>query len=164
MANSSYILARFSGHEKLVPAIRAIGEFDFVNQWFAVEGHVNLILKVGRNDLKAQERIKVLDGLEELMSCEVIEEVPSVLDMRPDRMYAFLFIETESTKLDGLKGLLRGNVSTVSCEQVRGSYDLVVVAGGEKFSDIDRIVNETVRPLDGILRLKVDKVINMQQI
>ena len=157
----SYVLARFSKPDKLVPALKTLSEIPSVVRWHAVEGHVNLVIKIKGSSVELSDQLKKIDGLDELMVYDIVEECIGAKELKPDWSYAYLFIETEQSRRDQIRKLLDGWDAVQYCEQTIGGCDFVVLIGGETIGRIDASVREKIYASDGILRVKRDDVINL---
>jgi CheY-like chemotaxis protein len=79
------------------------------------------------------------------------------------RVCSYLFIEMEREKLDSIYPLVRLNENVVYCDCTEGSYNLILLVHGSDFSDIDRVVEEKISTIDGILRIKEFPIINLME-
>ena len=164
MTTSTYVLARFTSLEKLVPAIKTIEGCRSMVRWNAVDGHVNMVIKFNVASSALPDSIKKLDGIQELLAYEVADNYTASAPLKPDSLYTYVFVETESAKKTQIKKIIDNWENIHSCEPTSGGCDLIVLIEGENFQEIDRIIKEKIHPLDGILRIKIDKVINLKQI
>jgi DNA-binding Lrp family transcriptional regulator len=160
----SYILVRFSDFDKLIPALNILSECTSVVEWHAVEGHVNLIMKLEGSSSSVPDAIKKIDGLDELLAYDIMEECRQQKPRNKDWSYAYLFIETERSKRDQTRQLLEGWDAVHRCAMTGGGCDFVVLIGGETISQLDTAVRERLNTADGILRVKRDDIINLNQI
>ena len=159
MSAGAYVLIRFSDRDKLLPAIEALDGIDHISRWDAVDGHFNLILTLMSSDAKLIEKIKKLDGCAETTACEIISDNENDNDVSPDYSYSYIFIETERYQQKAVQSSIEKNEAVTFCSTASGTCDLVAMVKGENFDSIDRTVNATIRQLDGVLRLKQDRVI-----
>jgi DNA-binding Lrp family transcriptional regulator len=159
-----YLLARFSDSEKLLPAVTNLKTCEQVQRWDAVEGHVNLIIKLKSPAGALPEIIKKFDGLDELFSYDILADSEVNADFDPKYSYSYIFIESESAKIEKIRASLHATDGILFASSVRGGCDIVAIVKGDTFSSVDRIVNEKIRILDGILRIKVDRIIDLRQI
>lgn len=159
MSTGAYVLVKFNDREKLLPAVEALGGLSKISKWNAVDGHFNLVLKLEANDSSLINKIEKLDGCAELASCELLSDNEAEIDLSPDYSYSYLFIETERYQQKAVQSSLEKLEAITSCSPTSGSCDLVAIVKGETFDEIDHIVNGDIRRLDGILRLKQDRII-----
>ena len=164
MSTGAYVLVKFNDREKLLPAVETLDGLPKISKWNAVDGHFNLILKLEANDSSLINKIKSLDGCTELTSCELLSDNESAANLSPDSSHSYLFIETERYQQKAVQSSLEKIEAVVSCSPTEGSCDLVAIVEGKTFDDVDRVVNNDIRRLDGILRLKQDRIILMDRL
>ena len=165
MSAAAYVLVRFSHPDKLVPAIAVLKACPQVQRWDAVEGrHFQLVLKLHPPVAPLPDAIRQIDGMRELTTFKIVADVDHGATLTPQLCHAYLFIECEPGKLDSVTAVLDGLEQVATCSQVRGGCDLVVIVRGDSFQAIDRFVNDKIQHLDGILRLKKNRVIDLKQL
>ena len=159
MSTGAYVLVKFNDREKLLPAVEALSGLPKVTKWNAVDGHFNLVLKLEANDTSLINKIEKLDGCADLALCELLSDNEAEIDLSPDYSYSYLFIETERYQQKAVQSSLEKSEAIIFCSPTSGNCDLVAIAKGETFDEINRIVDGDIRRLDGILRLKQDRII-----
>jgi DNA-binding Lrp family transcriptional regulator len=164
MTVGSYVLARFSDPEKLLPAIRTVQACVPVQRWHAVDGHVHLVMKVAAPAAALPDQIKRLDGLDRLLTYEIMLDAELNTQIDPAMAQAYLFLEVEITKLDKVRTRLTAMPEVLFCSTTRGGCDLVALVSGGTFDAIDHIINDKIRMLDGVLRLKQNYVIELTKL
>lgn len=165
MSAAAYVLARFSHPDKLVPALAALDACPQVQRWDAVEGrHFQLVLKLHPPAAPLPDAIRQLDGAREFITFEIVADVDPGAKLTPQVRHAYLFLECEPGKLASVTAALDGLEPVVACAQVRGGCDLVVIVRGDSFLALDRFVHDRIQHLDGILRLKKNRVIDLKQL
>lgn len=160
----SYILVSFSKLDKLIPAVQALSEHAAVIEWNAVEGYVNLVIKVEGQYSSVVDQIKSIEGFERLFVYDVVEECRQPKTRNADWNYAYIFLEAERTKRDSLRKLLGNWESVHCCELTVGGCDFVVLVGAETIGQIDASIRRKLSNADGILRMKRVDVINLIKI
>lgn len=73
---------------------------------------------------------------------------------------SYVFLEVEKEKLDTIYPTLYFNDQVVYCDYVKGKYDIILLMKGGSFADIDAVIREQIRPMDGILKIKECPIIN----
>jgi len=105
------------------------------------------------------KNIQKLDGCSELTSC-TLETVPDrEITLSDEHSYSYLFIDTERYQQSAVQSLLEKNDAVVFSAPATGGCDLVALIKGDNFDQIDRFVNNDIRQLDGVLRVKQDRII-----
>ncbi|MEE8575950.1 MAG: Lrp/AsnC ligand binding domain-containing protein [candidate division Zixibacteria bacterium] len=163
MSTGAYVLVKFNDREKLLPAVEALAGLPKISKWNAVDGYFNLILKLEANDSSLIKEIEKLDGCSELTSCELLSDNEAEGDLSPDYSYSYLLIETERYQQKAVQSSLEKLEAVTFCSPTSGGCDLVAIVKGETFDEIDHIVNGDIRRLDGILRLKQDRIIPLDR-
>ena len=73
---------------------------------------------------------------------------------------SYVFIEVEKEKLDKIYPPLRLNENVVYCDYTNGKFDLILFIQGNDFEQIDRIIENKIIGLDGILKVKECPILN----
>lgn len=161
MSAGAYLLARFSDPEKLLPAAKLLASADTVARWDAVDGHVHLVVRA-RSTAPA-DSLRSLGGLEQLVQFAIAKDNDSGESFDPSLAHAYIFIETEPDKREAVCKAVTALPETLFCSITSGGCDLVAVIRGPRFSAVDNAIAEKIRPLDGVLRLKHDRIIDLRQ-
>ena len=164
MTVGSYVLARFSDPEKLLPAIRAVQACEPVVRWSAVDGHVHLVMKVATPAAALPEPLKRLEGVDRLLTYDILLDAEQNTQIDPAMAHAYLFLEVEITKLDKVRATLTAMPEVLFCSTTHGGCDLVALITGGNFDAVDHIINDNIRMLDGVLRLKQNYVIELTKL
>jgi hypothetical protein len=75
-----------------------------------------------------------------------------------------VFLEVEQGKLAFVRDRLATMEQVPFCSSKLDSNEIIAAVKGNTFESVDRTINEQIRPIDGVLRLKQDRVINLKQI
>jgi CheY-like chemotaxis protein len=179
---SDYVLVRFSKEADIVSTYRDLYFMDGVLYCDAIRGHYDLILLIqgkNRSELKKMEEIlSATDGVIAVSSLQIempllgepiIEAMASVDDVlsngsTKDNTLAlrdinrsassYVFLEIEPEKIEAIYPILYFNDNVVSCDYTKGCFDIVLLVKGTSFSDIDRVINQHFKSLDGVIRVK----------
>ncbi len=162
MSNGACILAHFADQEKLVPAAAKLAGDKTITRWDAVDGHVHLVAW-STDGKAARGSISALDGVDRVT---VYETTPAAVTVPADstRCFAYVFVETESAKRDQVINALGQISEIVSSTAASGGCDVIALVGSETFSHVDAIVRDRIRPLDGVIRLKHNRIIDLRQL
>lgn len=163
MSLGAYLLLRFSDTTHLVPAITRLKTCPQVQRWDAMDGHAHLVVRTSSPATSPPDECRKLDGLRDLAVHEIISgSTPP--GFKASLCHAYVFMETEPAKTPVIKSVLDGMPEVHSCVTVRGGCDLVVVVQGETFRSITNTVQNKISHLDGVLRLKTGRVIDLKQL
>jgi DNA-binding Lrp family transcriptional regulator len=161
MSVGAYVLAHFTDSEKLLPAAQLVNRFENVVRWNAVEGHAHLVVKLDKPSQEIPRQIIHLDGIDSLQSYDIEEDNDKNINFDPSLSYSYLFIEVEPIKSESVRKFLIEQDEILFCSRIKGGCDFVAVIKSKTFEDINRRINENIRTLDGILRLKQDRIIDL---
>ncbi len=164
MSAGAYVLVKFDNREKLLPAVEVIGKLTDISKWDAVDGHFDLVLKLKANNPSLLEKLSGLDGCTEVASCELESDNEPGTDLSPDNCYSYLFAETEKDQRKTVQKAMEKVEGVLFCSPSSGSCSLVAMVTGDSFDHIDRTINDDIRQLDGILRLKQDRIIFLDRL
>ena len=159
MSAGCYLLIRFDTRDNLIPAINTLGEAAQVSRWDAVDGYYGLILKLDSNCGDMIEAAKKIEGFAELSRCELTEETSKEVAPPQDHSQSYVFAEVEQAKRESVIQKLQKRDEVIACYPSKGDFDIVAIVSGEKFGQIDWMVNRHIRLMDGILRVKQDRII-----
>ncbi|UCD64687.1 MAG: Lrp/AsnC ligand binding domain-containing protein [Candidatus Zixiibacteriota bacterium] len=159
MSAGAYVLVKFDNREKLPAALEALSGSKDIARWDAVDGHYNLVLRLTDNRKSVEDKIRKMEGFSGLSSCELQTGGEEDVPLSTEYCYSYVFIEAERFKQKAVQTALAKNEAVVFCSPVSGGCDLIALVRGESFDIIDRTVNDFIRPLDGVLRLKQERVI-----
>jgi DNA-binding Lrp family transcriptional regulator len=161
MSAGLYLLARFSDHEKLLPAAKLLEGAKTVARWDAVDGHVHLVVRA--RSTAPLDSLKSLGGLEQSARFDISKDNDSGESFDPSLAHAYVFVETEPDKRDAVCQAVTALPEILFCSTTTGGCDLVAVIRGPRFSAIDSTIADKIRPLDGVVRLKHDRIIDLRQ-
>lgn len=163
MNASALLLARMSDPESLVPAAKVLERSEIVEWWYAVDGHIDLIAKLRAPSRELLNEIRGFAGMQNVQVFELSDGSGNLL-CNPSSCYSFVFLEVEAERLGTIRKVLADLKEVIFCASRRGASELIAVVSGDSFQSIDRIIDDQLRVIDGVLRLKQDRIINLKQI
>jgi nitrate reductase NapAB chaperone NapD len=163
MSTRALLLARTSDPESLVPVADILEHSEIVDCWNAVDGHVDLVAKLNAPPAALVQEIWNVGGIDSVEVLELSDETGSIL-CDPTSCYSFVFLEVEPEKRSTIREQLSALKEVGFCSSRDDGAELVAVVNGASFQSINRAVNEQIRQIDGVLRLKQDRVINLKNI
>jgi nitrate reductase NapAB chaperone NapD len=164
MSVGAYLLARFSDPEKMLPAVQTLEHLNPVTRWHAVDGHVHLVIKAGAADRSLYDHLSKLDGIDQVTRYQITQDGENAVVLDPSMAHAYVFIETEPAETDNVRASLQKLDEVVFCSSTSGGCDIVAVVKGANFDAVNRTVLEKLRALDGVVRLKHDLIISLNQL
>jgi hypothetical protein len=159
----SFVVAHFSDSEKLLPAVRLLAQRDDVLQWNAVDGNLHLVVKLKPSPSpSAPDPVLTIQGTDILTRYKILADYVKEEKIDPSLCHAYVFIETEANKSEAVLKSLREIEAVRYCSSVRSGSELIAFVQDRTFDALDRIISRTIRMLDGIVRLKVNRVIELR--
>ncbi|MEA1981317.1 MAG: Lrp/AsnC ligand binding domain-containing protein [candidate division Zixibacteria bacterium] len=163
MAAGSYLLVRFENRQKLLEAIDLLKEFNQIKNWNAVDGFFSLVLKINDDVKPVIDALTKFDSSFNYSQCDLIKDGNKKIELSQELSSSFLFIEAGKDFKDAITDSLEKMDSIAYTDKTEGSYDIVAIVNGENFDQIDRVIEEKIKPLDGILRFKQDRIIALDK-
>jgi DNA-binding response OmpR family regulator len=186
-AVSVYVLMNFSDTANLSEVYQEMYFMENVLYCDAIKGDFDmaLLLQAGKlADLQAlvENKIKKLPGAKDI--CFMPVDSPQLSDSANniigsmDKVLgrekgnagnasfsksasSYVFLEIEKDKLESIFPTLYLNDQVVSCDYIKGKYDIVVLMQGASFAEIDRNIQAKIKPLDGVLRIQEMPIIKL---
>jgi DNA-binding Lrp family transcriptional regulator len=162
--NTAYVVLKFSNPDKLIPAVEQIESSSSVESWDAVEGHAELILRIRCGAAGLPEDVLKIDGLKQfntypIADGEVFPPTPKPLPIR-----AYLFIDTDPEQKESVREALLAMPETISCARVNDICDLVAMVKGSTLGALKSTIGDSIRRMDGILRIRTDYAFNIKEL
>lgn len=162
MSKTSLFLVRFDKRSRMIPATEKINSMESVKSWDAVDGFYGLVVRATKEQESIGKQLRALDGLDRLARCD-LESDSLPYESESDNLQAYLFIEADNSQVEKLCSILNAIENVEFCLRSTGDFDLVVMVCGSDFDAIDRTIDETIHPLDGILRMKRSRIIELDR-
>jgi len=91
----------------------------------------------------------------------LFEDIPAMNKLRDSRkaVYSYLLLEVEREKLENIYPVLRLTENILYCDYTGSS--LILLIHGTQFSEIDKIIENKIINLDGVLKAKEYPIINI---
>jgi len=188
-AVSAYAMLKIKESKYFVPIYRELYFMENVLYCDATRGEYDIILLLQADkmeDIKkvVDEKIKMKKGIEsvEFMQVEeplleenlskIIDEVDRALgkdkfnneyvdEKNVRKLSSYILLEIEKEKFDTIFPVLYFTDNVIYCDSVKGKYDIVMLLQAQSFEEIDKIIAERVRPLDGVVRVKELPIVKM---
>jgi DNA-binding Lrp family transcriptional regulator len=160
MSAGCYVLLRFSDPDRLLPAAKFLQNNGLVAHWDAVEGHVQLVIKLYMNASAVTAQLHLLEGVQDVFAYDIVRD-----DETPQRdqalCHAYVFIEADQAKREEIRVAVKLFPEVLSCVLTEGGCDMAVLVGGSNFDLIDHFINGELYRIDGVLRLKYNRIIDL---
>jgi CheY-like chemotaxis protein len=187
---SAYVLLNFFDTANLSQVYQDMYFMDNVLYCDAIKGDFDmaLLLQAGKlADLHAmvEDKIKKLPGVKDIcfmpvespLLSESVNNIIGTVDKALGRekenaespnnanfwksASSYVFLEIDKEKLESIYPTLYMNDQVVSCDNTKGKYDIVLLMQGASFAEIDRNIQNKIKPLDGVLRIKKSPIIKL---
>jgi len=189
-SESAYALLKLEDNADFFETFRKLYYMDNILYCDATKGEYDIILLIQNDSLNelrdiGLNRILNVKGVKEVDFLEVREPVlddstnsainavedamsktynSNIAENKRDlanRVCSYVLVELEREKLDKIYPTLLLNENVVYCDYTTGKYNLVLMIYGNHFGQIDKIINEKIINLDGILKVKEYPIINI---
>lgn len=164
MSTGAYAFLFFGDTEQLLPAIDALKKMPQLQAWYAVDGHYHLAAALVEGGEDVREALNALPGLQHMLFCPVNREVRGDFTISNEFNYAWITMEINHEKQASVEQALEALPADQLPALAFGECGGVAAAQGPTFEAIDRMVEGSVRPLDGVLRVKRDWIIDLTQL
>ncbi len=185
---AAYVLLKIKSNADFLSLYRKLYFMDNIVYCDATRGDIDIFLLLQSettNDCEDffEKNIKNLKGISEAkflpVSVPVIndnireiiqsagitlfEEMPGMSKVRDGKksVYSYVVLDVDREKLDKVYPILRLTDNVLYCDFTEGSYNLILLIFGTQFSEIDKIVDNKIINLDGVLKVKKYPVINI---
>lgn len=189
-ARSAYMMLTFDETANLPEVYQRLYMHENVLYCDATRGDFDLVLLLqaessGRIAEVAEKQIRSIPGLKEahLMPVETpvlsdqISRIMGSVDQALGRAenqamnahdfrssaFSYVLLEIEKEKLESVFPVLSFADQVVTCDYTSGRYNVVLLMRGPSFSQIDQSIQRTIKPLDGVLRIKKCPVIKIME-
>ena len=76
-------------------------------------------------------------------------------------VYSYVLLDVDREKLERVYPVLRLTENILYCDYTSGNYNIIMMVFGTQFSEIDKILENKIINLDGVLKVKEYPVINI---
>ena len=159
MSRAAYLFLSISRKSDLVESASEVTSAKGLLRWDALEGQYQLVLKLSGNGDSEFKRIEQIDRVKEVVVCaaDTDRETDNLLD--PESCHSYLLIEADKENAPGIREAVEKHDEVVFCNETSGMFNIVAVIKGPSFDSIDKVIQMDIIPLDGVLRLKQERVI-----
>ena len=106
------------------------------------------------------------DNIKEIINTAGIamfDDIPNMSKVRDNKksVCSYVLVDIEREKLENLFPVLKLTENVLYCDFISGQYNLVLMVYGTQFSEIDKIIENKIISLDGVLKVKEYPIINI---
>ncbi|MEQ8190772.1 MAG: Lrp/AsnC ligand binding domain-containing protein [Candidatus Eremiobacterota bacterium] len=166
---SAFVMIKFEHKDRFVSAYKELYSMDKVVSCDAVKGIYDLVLFLRADNMeKCLEDIKKLDGIKEAdfmpLIPRFVDEKSNMEEKKTEKnslLSSYVMVESDSEKKETVHRLLCSIDTVKSCDPVEGKFDMILFMESESFDDINKVIKERIKYMDGVLRIKECAVISM---
>ncbi len=174
--SGSYALVTVHNREDRVGVIQAVEGIEQVISSCAVDGDYDIVLQIRELpgagiDRFVSNKIRTLNGVKAIEVCRVElaceSNVPQMTTNDTTAKSAnpsaecYVFLETDKRHFEEIFAVLSVLKSVTCCEVASGQFSLVLRLEASSFDSLEKIINEKIRPLPGVLRAKESRIIKL---
>jgi hypothetical protein len=160
VSNGTYIFARFADRRELDELSRQLISVGRVKRWDAIDGYFQLAVRLAESGESVLPQIRSLHGLTEAVDCPITVDDEHECVLNADTCHSYLLIEAVPERLESIRHTICGQEQVLFCSATEGPCNLVAIISGQSFGEIDRLVDKAITPLDGVLRLKQNRILS----
>jgi DNA-binding Lrp family transcriptional regulator len=174
--SGSYALVTVHDREDRVGVMNAIAGIEQILSSCAVDGDYDIVLHIRElpgagidrfvsNKIRTVHGVKAVEVCRVELACEANEQPPLSDANTPKtantHAECYLFLETDKGHFEDIFSKLSVLQSVTCCEVASGQFSLVLRLEASSFDNLDKIINEKIRPLPGVLRAKESRIIKL---
>lgn len=93
----------------------------------------------------------------------LFEDIPEMSKIRDSKkaVYSYVLLDIDRERLEQIYPVLRLTDNVLYCDYTVGRFNLILLVYGTQFSQIDKIIENKIMNLDGVLKVKKYPVINI---
>ena len=184
---SAYMFLKLKKDADFMNIYRKLYYMDNILYCDATSGDYDIILLVNAESIKeckeiCKNRIESIENIEKVDFLPINKPLPenSINDLmnsvgisfdesserKTERnfsvsMSSYIFLQVNENKLTDVNSVLSLLENVAYCDYTTGKYNLILLVYGRCFNEIDKLIEENITNLDGILKLKEYPIINM---
>lgn len=185
---SAYVLIKVTSEVDYFSLYRKIYFMENVLYCDATRGDIDMFVLLQSNSVNAckeiyENEIMPLEGIKEAVFLPVsvpllndnikdivhsagislFEDNPAMSKIRDSKkaVYSYVLIDVDRERLDRVYPILRLTENILYCDYTSGKYNLILMVFGTQFSEIDKIIENRINILDGVLKVKEYPVIGI---
>jgi DNA-binding Lrp family transcriptional regulator len=164
MSAGAFVFLRLDTPDHLVPAVEKIRTNSALAEWFAVDGPYHLAIRIESDPAPRIAELHQLQGLSELQNSKILSVVKTAQQLDPEQMAAFVILELLPDLADDITRSIGDMDLVTACYRTAGFCDAVAIVQGPDLDTVDRVISDKIRMLDGVLRVKEDRIIHLDHL
>lgn len=150
------------GEYDLIMLLQAANEEELqkVAKGIADHPHVaNMLYVPTAQPLLTNEMSDILSSVDAALGKDAF---PTQVPPRKQRQLStYVLLQVEKEKFNTLYPILHLTDNVISCDVTKGAYDIVLLMQGRDFATLNKVIEEKISMLDGVIRVKKCPIIKM---
>jgi len=105
--------------------------------------------------------ISLMGSVDEALGRDKEENVAAPGQTARTGVSSYVLLETEKEKMEAIYPALYFNDQVVNCDCTQGGFNVVLLVKGTSFGDIDSLIRNKLKTMDGVLRIKEYPIITL---
>jgi CheY-like chemotaxis protein len=131
------------------------------NEVRAIDGVDEVTLLHVNAPVLADNVINIMGSVDKALGRDKGENMASSNQTARNRISAYMVLEVEKEKMEGIYPALYFADQVVNCDCTEGPYNVVLLVKGTSFREIENEVRNRFRGMDGVLRIKEYPIITL---
>jgi CheY-like chemotaxis protein len=127
----------------------------------AMEGVAHTSLMAMDTPTFGDNVISLMGSVDEALGRDKGENVAAPTQTAKTGVSSYVLLEVEKEKLEAIYPSLYFNDQVVNCDCTHGGFNIVLLVKGTSFGDIDSLIRNRFKTLDGVLRIKEYPIITL---
>lgn len=188
--SSAYILIKAEEDADYFELYRKLYFMDNILYCDAVRGDIDVFMLIQSDSPEGcmeiyENKIRRMEGIKEALFLPVavpvlndnirdiiqsagismFEDIPGMSRERDSRksVYSYLMLDIDREKLERVYPVLRLTDNVLYCDFTEGKYNIIMMVYGTQFSQIDRLIENKIITLDGVIKARKYPVVNIFQ-
>ncbi|HUJ68237.1 MAG TPA: response regulator [Syntrophorhabdales bacterium] len=127
----------------------------------AMEGVADVSLMAMDTPTFGDNVISLMGSVDEALGRDKEENVAAPGQTARTGVSSYVLLETEKEKMEAIYPALYFNDQVVNCDCTQGGFNVVLLVKGTSFGDIDSLIRNKLKTMDGVLRIKEYPIITL---
>jgi CheY-like chemotaxis protein len=127
----------------------------------AMEGVAEISLLTVDAPMFGEHVINIMSSVDRALGRDKEENVVATNQAVRPRISSYVMLEIEKEKMEGIYPSLYFNDRVVNCDYTDGRFNIVLLMKGTSFSEIESIIRNRFKTINGVLRIKEYSIITL---
>lgn len=158
MTETSYFFFKVADRHSLTDTATALSSTTGIDHWEAVDGYYQAVARCNGDGSSCLDKFQTLGEKVEFARCRITYQ-GRALELDRERSHSYLLMEIDRQRADALSEQLNRIDGIAYWAMTDGPCNVIAIVEQDNFDAIDRLVEDHVAPLDGLLRFKQIRVL-----